>query len=599
MHYVRGSNIREYLTTTLKSSVVSIQNCTEELEVNYLTVYKILIKEEESSSGKKSSKKAEISLEEAKSDPDVFARVKHNQTVLQGFVESVLNDIIKSQEQMPYGVRYISKLLYHALSKKFPKENKDDILKIVGSLIYYRYMNPALVSPDAFDVTYTTVSQLARKNLMEVSKLLYAICVDKNLPEGMEIDLEYKKKATTSFFEYLLQIIEVPKPEIQFNYDTFRDVARTHNPIIYISSDEIYSLHETLYNLKDTVCSSPEDPLRKLLDALGEPPSSTQTNEGHEIALTLTPVYAATHIHEDSESQHVFFLTKKAIVKLIRVYTNKRNLIDILNSPTTSQDEEIYQIQNASASPLSTSNLRLESNESLYKVNESSLQLLKENVRQMLVYLEKAGLVTEKDGYECILRSIATDIRNKYDRNDAIRREKENLERTLKILREKNEYLQLQEKSYLEYVDACTLQFSTSTVHPVKKRGSFFSFSRQARQMRQVEKKKGASPKSLTYTYSAQELLEKGIISWIDPELVPSSVLEKLEITLSSATAGVFEIKASLGVHSGIKSLDNHLSIKELDTFRLDELLSLQFENKQEISLFDGSVKGNHASPFV
>ncbi|KAJ1496836.1 hypothetical protein HMI56_005956, partial [Coelomomyces lativittatus] len=205
----------------------------------------------------------------------------------------------------------------------------------------------------------------------------------------------------------------------------------------------------------------------------------------------------------------------------------------------------------------------------------------------------KAGLVTEKDGYECILRSIATDIRNKYDRNDAIRREKENLERTLKILREKNEYLQLQEKSYLEYVDACTLQFSTSTVHPVKKRGSFFSFSRQARQMRQVEKKKGASPKSLTYTYSAQELLEKGIISWIDPELVPSSVLEKLEITLSSATAGVFEIKASLGVHSGIKSLDNHLSIKELDTFRLDELLSLQFENKQEISLFDGSVKGN------
>lgn len=38
------------------------------------------------------------------------------------------------------------------LQSKFPDTTKDDILKIVGNLVYYRYMNPAIVAPDAFDI---------------------------------------------------------------------------------------------------------------------------------------------------------------------------------------------------------------------------------------------------------------------------------------------------------------------------------------------------------------------------------------------------------------------------------------------------------------
>ncbi len=34
----------------------------------------------------------------------------------------------------------------------FPEAPEDDILKVVGNLLYYRYMNPAIVAPDAFDV---------------------------------------------------------------------------------------------------------------------------------------------------------------------------------------------------------------------------------------------------------------------------------------------------------------------------------------------------------------------------------------------------------------------------------------------------------------
>ncbi len=33
-----------------------------------------------------------------------------------------------------------------------PEALEDDILKVVGNLLYYRYMNPAIVAPDALDV---------------------------------------------------------------------------------------------------------------------------------------------------------------------------------------------------------------------------------------------------------------------------------------------------------------------------------------------------------------------------------------------------------------------------------------------------------------
>ena len=42
--------------------------------------------------------------------------------------------------------------LRQELLAMFPEAPEDDILKVVGNLLYYRYMNPAIVAPDALDV---------------------------------------------------------------------------------------------------------------------------------------------------------------------------------------------------------------------------------------------------------------------------------------------------------------------------------------------------------------------------------------------------------------------------------------------------------------
>lgn len=51
-----------------------------------------------------------------------------------------------------YGIKFIAMKLRLALHEKFPEAPEDDIIKVVGNLLYYRYMNPAIVAPDAFDI---------------------------------------------------------------------------------------------------------------------------------------------------------------------------------------------------------------------------------------------------------------------------------------------------------------------------------------------------------------------------------------------------------------------------------------------------------------
>lgn len=66
--------------------------------------------------------------------------------------------------------------LRQALNTKFPDAPQEDVLKVVGNLIYYRYMNPAVVAPDAFDIVDMDVDKSLnsdqRRNLGAIAKVL-------------------------------------------------------------------------------------------------------------------------------------------------------------------------------------------------------------------------------------------------------------------------------------------------------------------------------------------------------------------------------------------------------------------------------------------
>ena len=88
-----------------------------------------------------------------------------------------LATIVKARAKLPYGILYMAKVLHAALQKKFPQVAEKELLKIVGNLIYYRYINSAIVAPDAFnivDIKAETggLNNDQRRNLGSVAKIL-------------------------------------------------------------------------------------------------------------------------------------------------------------------------------------------------------------------------------------------------------------------------------------------------------------------------------------------------------------------------------------------------------------------------------------------
>ena len=81
-------------------------------------------------------------------------------------------------------MRYIAMRLRELLHQKFPEAPEDDVLKVIGNLLFFRYMNPAIVAPDAFDIIEMGMDKRIleseqRRNLGAIAKVLQHAAAEK------------------------------------------------------------------------------------------------------------------------------------------------------------------------------------------------------------------------------------------------------------------------------------------------------------------------------------------------------------------------------------------------------------------------------------
>lgn len=163
--------------------------------------------------------------------------------------------------------------------------------KIVGNLLYYRYMNPAIVAPDAFDIIDMSAGgQLTteqRRNLGSIAKMLQHAASNKMFlgdnahlnPINEYLSNSYQKFRykwfwkpcgvcfiTYSFLNtrinsvatrilylsrrrFFLAACDVPSLEDKFNVDQYSDLVTLTKPVIYISIGEMINTHTvTIWN---------------------------------------------------------------------------------------------------------------------------------------------------------------------------------------------------------------------------------------------------------------------------------------------------------------------------------------------------------------
>ncbi|XP_070293428.1 ras GTPase-activating-like protein IQGAP1 [Salvelinus sp. IW2-2015] len=297
----------------------------------------------------------EVSAEQALAHPEVQRSLDISIVNLKNLTDRLLNAITSNLHKLPYGMRYTAEVLRDSLHEKFPQASEDELYKIVGNLVYYRYMNPAVVAPDGFDVVeFSAGSSLLpeqRRILGSIAHILQHAAAHKHFHGDSphlralndDITLTHSK-----FLKFLHAVCDASEEHFNIEYS---EMVILNKPVIYISISELLNTHKH----QDSLCP---DPLLTLLRDLGKVPTiqalvgegAVSTAEPQteqtlaqyskmEVSLTLTSKFVFRGSDDHPDARGILLSTKQLIIDVIRAQPGDA-LSEVLRA-SSSQDQEV------------------------------------------------------------------------------------------------------------------------------------------------------------------------------------------------------------------------------------------------------------------
>ncbi|KAM8984686.1 ras GTPase-activating-like protein IQGAP2 isoform 6-T6 [Ara ararauna] len=582
----RGQNTLRQLLAPVVKEIMEDKSLI--INTSPVDVYKSWVNQLEMQTGEASKLPYDVTTEQALTHTEVVNKLESSIQSLRAVTDKVLTTIFSSLNMMPYGMRYIAKVLKSSLHEKFPDATEDELLKIVGNLLYYRYMNPAIVAPDGFDIIDITaggqIHPDQRRNLGCVAKVLQHAASNK-LFEGESEHLSsmntYLSQTYQKFRIFFQAACDVPEPEEKFNIDEYSDMVTLSKPVIYISIEEIINTHSLLLEHQDAIATEPNDLLNELLEGLGPVPDvesflgegAVDPNDPNrastlnqlaktEISLSLTSKYELRE-GEDQDLKSLMIKTKRLIVDVIRTQPGN-TLLEILETPATAQQEsEHLKLAEKRAILDSKTPEKMKHSQSIFEDGQLPLEQKKRKIQRNLRTLEQAGLVSSATKYQEIINEIAKDIRNQRRYRHHRKAELVKLQQTLNALNSKTTFYEEQINYYNTYIKTCLDNLTRKN-------------SRRSIKVDGKEEVKGSKKlKQTSLKYTAARLHEKGVILEIEDLQTNQFKNVMFDIT-PGEEVGDFEIKAKfLGVEM------------EKVQLHFQDLLQMQYEGVAVMKMFD------------
>ncbi|XP_037896099.1 neurofibromin isoform X1 [Glossina fuscipes] len=197
-----------------------------------------------------------------------------NRQNLIALTQKVFDAIINSADRFPPQLRSMCHCLYQVLSKRFPNLLQNNI-GAVGTVIFLRFINPAIVSPQELGVVGKQVPNSVKRGLMLMSKIL------QNIANHVEFS---KEQHMLCFNDFLREHFEAGRRFfIQIASDC-ETVDQASHSMSFISDANVLALHRLLWThqekIGDYLSSSrdhkavgrrPFDKMATLLAYLGPP----------------------------------------------------------------------------------------------------------------------------------------------------------------------------------------------------------------------------------------------------------------------------------------------------------------------------------------
>ncbi|KAK0566578.1 RasGAP protein [Tilletia horrida] len=547
--YTRRGPGQSYLKDVLAERINSlIEHKDLNLEVNPLKVYEQMINQiEEDTGALPPNLPRGVPAEVAAENPDVQAIIAPRLTMLMDIANSFLLTIINSIDEAPYGIRWICKQIRSLTKRKYPDANDFAICSLIGGFFFLRFINPAIVTPQAYMLVDGAPAKHPRRTLTLIAKMLQNLA---NKPS-------YAKE---QYMMSLNPFVENNKTRINLFLNALCDVGDFHDTLemdqymalskkdlqISITLNELYNTHALVGQHLDVLAPNDKHHLRILIDELGPAPGQVGRKENRSVELPLfsrweIPIQDLTTalMSENNVTQNdiLYMETKSIFVQLIR---------------------QIPQL--AEKRPLNLPMIA----ERAATTKDATLVRKGIKVKEMLRELEELKVVDRRDGYSLMTEEVAGELAHLGNIREKVVLEMRSLESVYKTICEHNNYLRSQLDTYKSYLQNVRM---TSGSGKDKTSGGVGVISVGGK-----EKKMGKSQVLGPYRFTHAQMEKDGIIVESN---VPENRRANIFFNITSPSPGTFII--------ALHYKGREKAILEMD-LKLDDLLEKQ---KDDVQLLD------------
>ncbi|KAK7897549.1 iqgap-related protein [Exophiala xenobiotica] len=572
--------LRDVLGPLVKENI--IDNSTLDLESDPLQIYLSAINNEELRTGRRSQRDPNVPREVAIRDPETRGTFIAHMQDLRDITDQFFLCLEDRLHRLPFGVRFVAQQTYQHLLARFPGEDNEFVLQLVGQWLWRSYLQPGLLEPEKFGVADRAMTQEQKRNLGEIGKVLNQAASGREFG-GDNVYLQplnnYIRESIGRFAMIWNHVISIPSAEEHYDIDEFNDLYAKTKPTLYIKMADIFSIHKLLAQEISVICPSQDDVLRDTLRELGSVQSSESELRGvssSEISLTLNPKLLNAE-DPDADVKALFTETKRCVLYIIRIQSGA-SLLEVLVKHIAPEDEEKWdalvrdemQAGNGRRGAYADASTHLD-------ISSLSYPDLKRIALENVLQLESLGRLTRANQYQDLLNTIAVDIRTKHRRRLQRQKELENVKTTLARLNEQAVYLEQQLKTYNDYIEQAMITLQNKK----GKKRFVMPFTKQWDHERELQRS-GRSFKFGSYKYSARTLHNKGVL--VEWRGYHESQWDRVDLTISSNEVGVFTIDGSSG---------NMMIPGANAQIPLDDLLQAQFNNTQFMEFFEGALRVN------
>lgn len=545
--YTRRGPGQSYLKSVLADRINSLIEHKElNLEINPVKVYEQMVNQIEEDTGSLPANLPRgVPPEVASANPDVQAIIAPRLTMLMEIANSFLVTIIDSLESVPYGIRWICKQIRSLTRRKYPDATDYAICSLIGGFFFLRFINPAIVTPQAYMLVDGVPAKHPRRTLTLIAKMLQNLA---NKPsyskEAYMITLNpFVENNKARINQFLNNLCEVGDFYETLEMDQYMALSK-RDLQISITLNELYNTHALLVQHIDALSPNDKQHLRILTDELGAAPAQVPRKENRAIDLNLysrweTPIqdYTSSLMDNITQGDLLYMETKAILVQIIRSIphaTEKRpiNLSAIAERAATTKD--------------------------------ATLVRKGIKVKEMLRELEEMKVVDAKDGYKLMQEEVAAELAHLGNLREKVIAETRSLESVYKTICDHNNYLRSQLEQYKAYLQNVRMTAS-------KDKGSSTAVG-----VVTVGGKEKKQPKATVlgpYRFTHAQLEKEGIIVESN---VPDNRRPNIYFNITSPSPGTFII--------ALHYKGREKAILEMD-LKIDDLLEKQKENKHLLDL--------------